>query len=166
MVGDDPHGWWACLEGVPDPEIPVISIVELGVVRDIRQGEHGIDVDLSPTYTGCPAMDMMAEDVQKSLAEKTGQQVQVHLVIDPPWTTDWLSESTKDKLRAYGIAPPVGSTSDKRELFGPPAQVSCPKMSKRSNRTGFCLWVYRMQVPLPMPGLPGALRLFQMSLRV
>ena len=127
MVGDDPHGWWACLEGVPDPEIPVISIVELGVVRDIRQGEHGIDVDLSPTYTGCPAMDMMAEDVQKSLAEKTGQQVQVHLVIDPPWTTDWLSQSTKDKLRAYGIAPPVGSTSDKRELFGPPAQVSCPK---------------------------------------
>ena len=71
MVGDDPHGWWACLEGVPDPEIPVISIVDLGVVRDIRQGEHGIDVDLSPTYTGCPAMDMMAEDVQKSLAEKT-----------------------------------------------------------------------------------------------
>ncbi len=127
MVGDDPHGWWACLEGVPDPEIPVISIVDLGVVRDIRQGEHGIDVDLSPTYTGCPAMDMMAEDVQKSLAEKTGQQVKVHLVIDPPWTTDWLSESTKDKLRAYGIAPPVGSTSDKRELFGPPAQVSCPK---------------------------------------
>jgi len=127
MVGDDPHGWWACLEGVPDPEIPVISIVDLGVVRDIRQGEHGIDVDLSPTYTGCPAMDMMAEDVQKSLAEKTGQQVKVHLVIDPPWTTDWLSESTKDKLRAYGIAPPVGSTNNKRELFGPPAQVSCPK---------------------------------------
>ena len=72
-------------------------------------------------------MDMMAEDVQKSLAEKTGQQVKVHLVIDPPWTTDWLSESTKDKLRAYGIAPPVGSTNNKRELFGPPAQVSCPK---------------------------------------
>lgn len=126
MVGDDPHGWWACLEGVPDPEIPVISVVELGVVRDIRQGDQGIDVDLSPTYTGCPAMDMMAEDVQKALAEKTGQAVKVHLVIDPPWTTDWLSAATKDKLRAYGIAPPVGSTTDKRALFGPAVQVSCP----------------------------------------
>jgi len=118
---------WAALEQVPDPEIPVLSVVDLGVVRDIRHDGSRYVVDVSPTYTGCPALDMMSDSVRQALEQFTGERVHIEHVLSPPWTTDWMSADAREKLRAYGIAPPVGKTQDKRSLFGPKPDVPCPR---------------------------------------
>lgn len=97
---------WAVLETVPDPEVPVISVVELGVVRDVVVQGDGVTVTMTPTYSGCPAMREMEEDIRTALAAKGVAQVTVHTVLSPAWTTDWIGPAARDKLRAYGIAPP------------------------------------------------------------
>ena len=96
---------WEMLNSIPDPEVPAISIVELGVVRDVNLEVTSVVVDMTPTYTGCPAMKMMEEQVKAKLILE-GFEVKVNIVFKPAWTTDWLSDATKEKLRAYGIAPP------------------------------------------------------------
>lgn len=97
---------WAVLETVPDPEVPVISVVELGVVRDVVVQGDGVTVTMTPTYSGCPAMREMEEDIRTALAAKGVAQVTVHTVLSPAWTTDWIGPAAREKLRAYGIAPP------------------------------------------------------------
>ncbi len=96
---------WALLEHLSDPEIPVITLRELGILRDVRQGEHGLEVVITPTYSGCPAMGQIEDDVKAALAAE-GLQATVVTQLSPAWTTDWMTEAAKDKLRAYGIAPP------------------------------------------------------------
>ncbi len=96
---------WSVLESVPDPEIPVVSIRELGILRDVRQGEHGLEVIITPTYSGCPAMEQIRDDVAAALASHAIKAT-VTLQLSPAWTTDWMTASAREKLRAYGIAPP------------------------------------------------------------
>ena len=96
---------WAALEHLADPEIPVISLRELGILRDVRQGADGLEVVITPTYSGCPAMGQIEDDV-RAMLESAGIPARVVTRLAPAWTTDWMSDSGKEKLRAYGIAPP------------------------------------------------------------
>ena len=96
---------WAWLEAIPDPEIPVVSLRELGILREIRPGADGWEVVITPTYTGCPAMGQIEDDVQACLASH-GVRGRVVTQLSPAWTTDWIGPEARDKLRAYGIAPP------------------------------------------------------------
>ena len=93
------------LNEIPDPEVPAISIVELGVVRDIRITDNGVEVDITPTYSGCPALKTMEDDVRAKMQEHN-IPVKIKTIFKPAWTTEWMSDETKEKLRAYGIAPP------------------------------------------------------------
>jgi len=101
---------WAVLDGVADPEIPVVSLRELGILRDVRHGAQGLEVVITPTYSGCPAMTQMADDVVAALANQ-GMQATVVTQLAPAWTTDWITPAARDKLRACGIAPPHSTQS-------------------------------------------------------
>jgi ring-1,2-phenylacetyl-CoA epoxidase subunit PaaD len=116
---------WSWLDDVPDPEIPVLSVVDLGMVRNVIVAEAKVTVEVSPTYSGCPATEVIEDSILSRLRDEGIQEVSVERVLSPPWTTDWITASGRDKLREYGIAPPVGSAS-KRELLGKGA-VRCPR---------------------------------------
>lgn len=121
--------WLNLLQGVPDPEIPVLNIVEMGIVRGVTCSHESVQVNITPTYMGCPAMDAIADDIRTQLtplASLEGKGLTVELVYAPAWTTDWLSDGAKAKLEAYGISPP-GKTTDKRALSGEAPSVRCPK---------------------------------------
>jgi ring-1,2-phenylacetyl-CoA epoxidase subunit PaaD len=94
------------LEEIKDPEVPVLSIIDLGIVRDITMNGDELEVIITPTYTGCPAMDMIAATIKIELATLGFKKVKVTTVLSPAWTTDWMTEEGKRKLKAYGIAPP------------------------------------------------------------
>ena len=98
------------LSSVVDPEIPVLTLQDLGVLRDISVENGKIKVTITPTYAGCPAMDTMRADIEATLAEAGYEQVTVQQSLSPAWTTDWMSENGREKLRAYGIAPPANTT--------------------------------------------------------
>lgn len=126
---------WAALDTLADPEIPVVTLRELGIVREIRDGtDHALEVVITPTYSGCPAMGQIEDDVRATLS-RLGITARVVTRLTPAWTTDWMSEATKEKLRAYGIAPPrcgsTGAASDARALrftshaVGP--AIPCPQ---------------------------------------
>jgi len=120
------------LAEIPDPEIPVISIVDLGVVREVNpDGEH-VEIIITPTYSGCPAMKQMEDDIRKTLTEKGFKDVTITTTYNPPWTTDWLSEASKQKLQKYGIAPPEESTSDKSFITGQPKTITCPHCKSKN----------------------------------
>jgi len=101
---------WGLLESLTDPEIPVVTLRELGILRDVREGAAGLEVVITPTYSGCPAMGQIEDDV-KALLQANGLQGRVVTQLAPAWTTDWMTEVAKDKLRAYGIAPPHACAS-------------------------------------------------------
>ncbi len=114
------------LETISDPEIPVLTIVDLGIVRSCQTISEGkVKVVITPTYTGCPAMDTIADDIKKAFA-KEGLEVVLETQIQPAWTTDWITEKGKANLEAYGIAPPAHKTSDKGALMGRD-EVRCPQ---------------------------------------
>jgi len=97
----------AAARAVPDPEIPVLTLGDLGVIRDLRVADDGaVEIDITPTYTGCPATAVIAADVQAALRRAGADRVSVRTVLSPPWTTDWMSQSGRSKLREYGVAPP------------------------------------------------------------
>lgn len=120
------------LEQIPDPEIPVISIVELGVIRKVTITPLGAEIDITPTYSGCPAMKQMEDDVISTLKSKGLEQVIVKMVYEPAWSTDWLSDEAREKLRKYGIAPPNEKTTDKSFLTGRPKEVACPRCGSKN----------------------------------
>ncbi len=130
---------WRLLEQVSDPEIPVISLIDLGVVRELRRGAQAWEVVITPTYSGCPAMAQMADDIV-AVMTKAGWPVRVVTQLAPAWTTDWMTVAGRRKLREYGIAPPAaradahdaapgGSTRVLRFLprVAESAPVSCPR---------------------------------------
>ena len=121
---------WATLEPLTDPEIPVLTLREMGILREVRDTADRIEVVITPTYSGCPAMGQIEDDVRASL-ERAGIAARVVTRLAPAWTTDWMSEAAKEKLRAYGIAPPhrtCGQTSVVRFVRRPPAEpVACPR---------------------------------------
>jgi len=110
------------LSSVVDPEIPVLTLQDLGVLRDISVNNGEINVTITPTYAGCPAMDTMRSDIEATLAEAGYQQVSVRTSLSPAWTTDWMSDNGRKKLRAYGIAPPA-NTSCGQQL----GDIECPQ---------------------------------------
>lgn len=105
---------WTALETLADPEIPVVSLRELGILRDVRQGADGLEVVITPTYSGCPAMGQIEDDVHTTL-QAAGLQAKVVTQLAPAWTTDWMTDIAKEKLRAYGIAPPGHHCAKGRE---------------------------------------------------
>ncbi len=112
------------LESVCDPEVPVLSIFDLGVVRKVDVLEKHVQIDLTPTYSGCPAMDTIAMDIMTALAE-IGYTAKIKHVLSPAWTTDWISEEGRKKLEAYGIAAPRNQQVDKRILIGGASELEC-----------------------------------------
>lgn len=123
---------FSLLHEIPDPEIPVISIVELGVIRDFFIKDKSIEVVITPTYSGCPAMKQMEDDVRKKLLQNGFEQVKISTVYNPAWTTDWLSQEARHKLQNYGIAPPEESTTDKSFLTNKPKEVTCPRCKSKN----------------------------------
>ncbi len=117
------------LADVPDPEIPVVSIIDLGIVRDV-QCNGGVVVSLAPTYSGCPATEVIEANVVAALQEQGIVDVSIKRVLSPPWTTDWISAAGCEKLREYGIAPPAQGMS-KRDLFGAALVVACPRCASQ-----------------------------------
>ena len=105
---DAHHAIWELLEAVTDPEIPVVNLREMGILRAVRFGAQGLEVVITPTYSGCPAMGQMEDDVANALSQ-AGVAARVVTQLAPAWSTDWMTPEGRDKLRAYGIAPPVKS---------------------------------------------------------
>lgn len=119
---------WKVLARIPDPEIPVITITELGIVRDVRLESGAVVVSMTPTYSGCPAMDMIERDVVARLQDAGFGDVRVRTVLSPAWTTDWIGEEARARLREYGIAPPVrrGSGVETQRIHLHARAVRCP----------------------------------------
>lgn len=101
-----PDEVYGVLNTVMDPEVPVISVVELGIVRDVAIQNEAVTITITPTYSGCPAMHEIEADIRTALLKRGVRDVKVKLVLSPAWTTDWIGPEAREKLRAYGIAPP------------------------------------------------------------
>lgn len=123
---------WELLDQVHDPEIPVLTIRDLGILRDVDVVDNKVIVTITPTYSGCPAMTTIEDDITLLFTENGISEFEVKLVLSPAWTTDWLSKDGRRKLQEYGIAPPEDEV-DKSVLFSEPTIISCPKC--RSNNT-------------------------------
>ncbi len=123
----------AILESVSDPEIPVLSIMDMGVVREVEVQERDVFIKITPTYSGCPAMDTIADDIKAAFA-KEGYQAQVKLILAPAWSTDWITERGRKALEAYGIAAPLTEEADKEALLGNKKIVKCPQCGSTHTR--------------------------------
>src|SRR3954451_3505170 len=116
---------WDIAAGVVDPEIPVLTIADFGVLRDVAVSDGCVEVAITPTYSGCPAMNMIALEIELALERAGFRDSKLRTVLSPAWTTDWMSEAGRRKLREYGIAPPHKASS-RRALFGE-QMVNCPQ---------------------------------------
>jgi len=126
---------WSILENVNDPEVPVLSVIDLGIIRDVVvQGDGSVEVIITPTYTGCPAMDMISANIRMELMEKGIEKVKVTTVLSPAWTTDWMSEAGKNKLKEYGIAPPLPKQQVCRTTLFSDEAIACPKCNSYHTR--------------------------------
>ena len=123
------------LSQVPDPEIPVISLTDLGIIRDVEWQDDTLVVTVTPTYSGCPATSVINLDIEAALRAKGIQKLRLERQLSPPWTTDWITPEGREKLRAYGIAPPVDGTAADGRLAGRIARlagtsnlvIACPR---------------------------------------
>jgi ring-1,2-phenylacetyl-CoA epoxidase subunit PaaD len=127
IPGDD--AIWAVLCTLPDPEIPVLTLTDLGIIRWVRSSDDETVVGVAPTYSGCPATEVIEASVIDALRDQGYANVQVERVLSPPWTTDWISEDGRKKLNDYGIAPPDKATESKRALFQSGRGIACPRCS-------------------------------------
>lgn len=115
---------WKILQSVNDPEIPVLSILDLGIVRDVNFDNELAEIVITPTYSGCPAMDFIGMNIRKALKENGFEKIKILHRLSPAWTTDWMTNEGKQKLKSYGIAPPASKTFDESYLKDLPVQ--CP----------------------------------------
>src|SRR4051794_40979361 len=116
----------AILADVCDPEVPVLSILDLGIVRDVKFNEDQVEVVITPTYSGCPAMDAISMDIRLKLLEHNYKNIKITHALSPAWTTDWMSEKGKEKLKAYGVAPPNSKqVVCESELFSREEAIQC-----------------------------------------
>jgi ring-1,2-phenylacetyl-CoA epoxidase subunit PaaD len=127
---------WDVLESVPDPEIPVLTVVDLGIVRHVRwlnggDGQPELHVGITPTYSGCPATEVIRGMIAAALECKGYAGVVIEEVLSPPWSSDWLTEAGRRKLEAFGIAPPAHGVSSPRHLFRTPV-VACPRCGSQA----------------------------------
>ncbi|MCO7579639.1 MULTISPECIES: 1,2-phenylacetyl-CoA epoxidase subunit PaaD [Pseudomonas chlororaphis group] len=116
---------WSTLDQVMDPEVPVVSVLDLGIVRDLDWQAGHLQVAVTPTYSGCPATEVIESDIRQALEQAGFQAPRLIRQLTPAWTTDWITERGRQRLRAYGITPPSGSS--KRSLLGDAPQVLCPQ---------------------------------------
>lgn len=116
------------LSAVPDPEIPVLSVVDLGIIRDVTVLDDGVEVCVAPTYTACPATEVIERMIVSKLEASGLPGVRIKRVLSPPWSTDWISDEGRRKLAAYGIAPPDRGAG-RRSLLGPSLDIRCPRCS-------------------------------------
>ncbi len=124
------------LDGVKDPEVPVLSIVELGIVRGVQVSGTGVRVTITPTYSGCPAMRAIEQDITTALEAAGFPNVTIETVYAPPWTTDWIGPGAREKLRAYGIAPPAAAAVGHPVALGVTVgAVPCPLCGSAETRT-------------------------------
>lgn len=118
---------WSILETVPDPEVPVLSVIDLGIVRDVLLNDNKVEISITPTYSGCPAMDMISMNIRLALLEKGYKDIEIKTILSPVWTTDWMTEKGKEKLKAYGIAPPNAKQAVcTPEAFNAEEAIQCP----------------------------------------
>jgi len=115
---------WEILTTVTDPEIPVLSIIDLGIVQEVYVENENVEVTITPTYSGCPAMDFIEINIRKTLLENGFDKIQITHQLSPAWTTDWMTEEGKEKLKSYGIAPPISKAFDLDYLSN--LSVHCP----------------------------------------
>jgi ring-1,2-phenylacetyl-CoA epoxidase subunit PaaD len=118
---------WELAATVVDPEIPVLTIEDLGILRDVSVTDHGVILTITPTYSGCPAMDAIRDDLLSTFRRNGIEDVDVRLVLSPAWTTDWMSDDGKRKLAEYGIAPPSGHSSVARGPIRLTLATRCPR---------------------------------------
>lgn len=119
-----PEEIWKLLDNVKDPEIPVVSVVEMGIVREISVIDSRISVKMTPTFSGCPALDTMREEIERELRRAGAHEVTVETVLYPPWTSDWITDDARQKLKAFGLAPPAKHGRRLELTFYDP--VACP----------------------------------------
>ncbi|MES2587981.1 MAG: 1,2-phenylacetyl-CoA epoxidase subunit PaaD [Bacteroidota bacterium] len=122
---------WTLLEQVTDPEVPVLTVIDLGVVRKVEIIEEKCFITITPTYSGCPAMQVIEDDIKALLKDII--PCEIKQTLSPAWTTDWISENGRNKLREYGIAPPENEP-DKSVLFSEPIKVACPQCKSKNTR--------------------------------
>jgi ring-1,2-phenylacetyl-CoA epoxidase subunit PaaD len=125
---------WQILETVTDPEVPVLTVLDLGIVRGIKidnspSGDGGIEIIITPTYTGCPAMDMIAMNIRLALIENGFSKIKITSILSPAWTTDWMSEEGKRKLKEYGIAAPYTRSDETSDLV-----IECPQCNSTNTK--------------------------------
>jgi len=124
---DDTKTIWSLLETVADPEVPVLSVTDLGIIREVQIKEGRPEIVITPTYSGCPAMDMIRMNIRMVLLQNGYPDIKLTTVLSPAWTTDWMSEKGKEKLLAYGIAPPMPvQTVCHPQLFRREEAIACP----------------------------------------
>ncbi|HSH65611.1 MAG TPA: 1,2-phenylacetyl-CoA epoxidase subunit PaaD [Bacteroidia bacterium] len=120
------------LSEIPDPEIPVISIIDLGILRDVQWKDDLCNIIITPTYSGCPAMKVIEDNIRQKLKDAGIKKINIELAYTPAWTTDWISDEAKEKLLKYGIAPPLHSSIDKGVLLGKERLLHCPLCNSKN----------------------------------
>jgi ring-1,2-phenylacetyl-CoA epoxidase subunit PaaD len=163
LPGDPHFVVWSALEAVADPEIPVVNLREMGILRAVRHSASGLEVVITPTYSGCPAMRQMNDDVVDTL-RSAGLAARVVTQLAPPWTTDWMTDAARDKLRAYGIAPPHACAVESAgrgdficrqdEAGARCLRRGLPAVWLGPDHRGVALWLDRLQGALPLSELP------------
>lgn len=123
---------WQALDEVMDPELPVVSMVEMGIVRAVEIENGTVVVSMTPTFAGCPALEVMREAIREKLAGLGVERVQVKTVLTPPWSSDWITESARSKLKAFGLAPPPVHGGNVTLFF--PKVVTCPYCGSNNTR--------------------------------
>jgi len=124
---------WKWLQEVPDPEIPILSVIDLGMIRKVTVNKDEVNIVMTPTYTGCPATHTIKKDIIKLLKSKGIEKIYVHQALSPAWTTDWISNNGREKLKTYGIAPPENEPN-KDILFSKSPTVKCPKCNSKNTQ--------------------------------
>jgi ring-1,2-phenylacetyl-CoA epoxidase subunit PaaD len=124
---------WNMMKEINDPEIPVLSIIDIGIVRNININNGGVEVFITPTYSGCPAMDVISINIRMCLLQNGFEKIKITQQLSPAWTTDWMTSEGKQKLKSYGIAPPIGKTFDKKYLEEE-LKVECPQCGSTNSK--------------------------------
>jgi len=126
---------WSVLQTVTDPEVPVLTVIDLGIIRDVKIKGDEVEVVITPTYSGCPAMQRIEWDIKTTLIYAGYKNIQVTTVLSPAWTTDWMSEQGKQKLKAFGIAPPNPTQAVcNTKLFVHQEAIQCPRCNSYNTR--------------------------------
>ena len=136
MSGPSERAVWDLLASIPDPEIPVLTLCDLGIIRHVRWAttdgsQQTLHVGITPTYSGCPATEFIRHSVRAALDGAGYTDAVLEEVLSPPWTSDWLTEQGREKLKSFGIAPPATTVSNPRHLFQPPL-VTCPRCGSKT----------------------------------